>query len=317
MASGIRRRARSTMRRASLAPPTCTMFTKGSTPRYASASCRWRGDRRRRPSAAAATLVAAAFALSHARPLAGPPAPPRAAWTHLAGHVHGGLGQPLGGAPPPAGPSPRSGSSSCSAPSSTCRGWPSAPSTCSGGRRAGAGRAPPAWRCCRPSPPASWPSTPFDGPVPADEPARGLRRVRAAAPHPRRGVLGRGRARDRRRRAVVGVAAAARPPARPRAGAGAGPGRLAARQRAHRRRHARPVGQRHAERPPRRRDRLRRHARRPAISRAVRRLPRGHQRAGAGLDPAPELSRSAARRRTLPPRPFGSASTTSTTLGHL
>ena len=66
---------RSTMRLPTLRP-SCNVH-KGIVVASLRFGLRWCSDRRA-PSAAAATLVAVAFALSHARPLAAPPAPPRA-----------------------------------------------------------------------------------------------------------------------------------------------------------------------------------------------------------------------------------------------
>ena len=102
------------------------------------------------------TLVAVAFALLHARALARPAAPPRAGVDGRAADVRARRRRPLGRRRGRAGTGRRSGSSTCSAPSSTCRASPSARSTCSAGQRAG-DRSRSGSRCWRRSPPGSWP----------------------------------------------------------------------------------------------------------------------------------------------------------------
>ena len=283
----------------------------------------------RAPSAAAATLVAVAFALSTLeRWLAAPP-PPRAGLDDLAGHVRHRLRPPCGGAPRP--------------------GWSRAdvpgllpvrrhPQRAVAGarhrlpaRRAGgsATRRRRCWRCCRPSPPACWPSPRSPARCRADGLPQGSDAVRPAAPRAGRRRLGRRRARHHRRRAAVGLAAAARAPAGRGSGAPSSARPAGARQRADRRRHPRAVGQRHAHRAARRAGGVRGHAAGWAsacCSSASWWPPR------ASAPPAPSAGQAAAarrragaerrrqrrtRRRTLPPMPRGSSSTNSTLLGHL
>ena len=132
MASGIRRRPRSTM--ALHVTPLVHTFTKRSAPLYR-LGVRWSAAEG--ALGAAATLVAVAFALSHARALAGRPAPPRAGLDDLPGDVRDRLRRALWWGAATGWSPAASGCSSSSGRSSTCRGWRSARSTCWAARRLG------------------------------------------------------------------------------------------------------------------------------------------------------------------------------------
>ena len=252
MASGIRRRARSTMRPRTLRPLVHDRSQRPDVALYARLVPRWCSTEGA-ALAAAATLVAVAFALSHARPLAGRPAPPRAGvdasrW-------------PCSRSPPAAlwwgagdrlEPGRRSGSSSCSAPSSTCRGWRSARLPAGWAPRSATGRRRRSWRSLSAFAAGVMAVAPLAGAVPADGLPKGSRPVRAAAPRPRRGGLGRGpRSSCIGGALLVGVAAAGAAATDARPDRRRAPGRLALGNVLIAARHAHPVGQRHARRPAR------------------------------------------------------------------